>query len=510
MLDAKTLDAALQLLGGLVLDNGRRWGDVATDLQWADAEAVLAGRDPRRHWLGRARGYSKTTDVAALLVVLLLVLRPGSECVAAAADSDQAAILVRRMRGFATRTPGVAELFEVTARRVTCRQSGTFVEVLAADGASAWGLLPHVVVADEFPVWKDTPNTRELWDALTTAVPKVAGARLIVMGTAGDPGSWQARIREQALADPANWNVSEPAGPPPWMSRAEIELERATRLPATFARLFENVWAVGHDRLTSPAEVEACVGHRGPLEPRPQFRYQMGLDIGLTNDRTVLTVAHVERRESGPVVVVDRQLVWQGSPSSPVDLGQVEASIVDCARRYGAGLAFDPYQAAHITQRVKRRGIPTVAFPFTSTSTGRLAVTMFRLLRDRRLDLDGDDRDLLDELARVKLVETHPGSYRIDHASGEHDDRVISLALACQHLVDWLAPGTATVSSSAGLELPKGSLTPASADAQFAGGSGRSGTGRQTLPRRSRQRDLLRRQGIRVIPPGAWKPRDPQ
>jgi hypothetical protein len=46
-----------------------------------------------------------------------------------------------------------------------------------------------------------------------------------------------------------------------------------------------------------------------------------------------------------------------------------------------------------------------------------------------------DDPDLIDELVNVKLVEIAPSSYRIDHDSSQHDDRVISLALAAHRLV---------------------------------------------------------------------------
>ena len=46
-----------------------------------------------------------------------------------------------------------------------------------------------------------------------------------------------------------------------------------------------------------------------------------------------------------------------------------------------------------------------------------------------------DDPELIDELANVKLVETAPSSYRIDHDASAHDDRVISLALAAYRLV---------------------------------------------------------------------------
>ena len=59
---------------------------------------------------------------------------------------------------------------------------------------------------------------------------------------------------------------------------------------------------------------------------------------------------------------------------------------------------------------------------------------MHRLLRDHQVALP-DDPDLIDELANVKLVETAPSSYRIDHEASAHDDRVISLALAAHRLV---------------------------------------------------------------------------
>jgi hypothetical protein len=120
----------------------------------------------------------------------------------------------------------------------------------------------------------------------------------------------------------------------------------------------------------------------------------------------------------------------------------VEAAVVELHRGYGrARLSFDPYQAAQLTQRLRASGVGCDEFTFSAQSVGRLAVTLFRLLRDRALDLDGDDDGLIDELSHVHLREQSPGTYRIDHESGRHDDRVISLALAAQALVQ--APSTA-------------------------------------------------------------------
>ncbi len=64
-------EAVLDLLAALT-DAVGRWGNKATEDQWADAEAILSMNGPRRHWLGRAKGYSKTRDVAALSLVALL------------------------------------------------------------------------------------------------------------------------------------------------------------------------------------------------------------------------------------------------------------------------------------------------------------------------------------------------------------------------------------------------------------------------------------------------------
>src|SRR2546425_9766016 len=95
---------------------------------------------------------------------------------------------------------------------------------MAADESSAWGLRPYLVVADELPMWPSTRGARRLWEAVSSAVPKTGG-RLVVAGTAGDPATWPAKVREHALADPL-WRDSETHGPPPWMPEHLVEEQR--------------------------------------------------------------------------------------------------------------------------------------------------------------------------------------------------------------------------------------------------------------------------------------------
>jgi hypothetical protein len=98
-------DPALAFLSSLVLEDGSRWGDVATPFQVEDARAVLQGGVPY-HYLTRARGAAKTSDLAGIAIsVMLTQAPPGARLYALAADRDQARLLIDSIRGYVERTP---------------------------------------------------------------------------------------------------------------------------------------------------------------------------------------------------------------------------------------------------------------------------------------------------------------------------------------------------------------------------------------------------------------------
>jgi hypothetical protein len=130
-----------------------------------------------------------------------------------------------------------------------------------------------------------------------------------------------------------------------------------------------------------------------------------------------------------------------------------------------------------MVQRMRASGLRIKEFVFSSQSVGRLALTLYRLLRDRQLDLP-DDGPLLDELAQVRLIESNPGQYRLDHAADGHDDMTISLALAAYALVERGQPAQATTSSPARLRMPSPAIARRGGDASLGDRSaGRSATG---------------------------------
>ena len=429
------MSAAVDLLAGLLLEDGRAWGEVAAPFQWQDATAILdpGPNDPLLHFVTRPRGGSKTTDLAGVaLAALVDQVPPGGRVFIVATDRDQARLDVDAIDGFVRRTPGLSGAVVVDRYQVTTT-TGARLEVIPADAASSYGLRGCLFIVEEVTVWPQ--GNQAVWTSIISAVPKVPGCRLVCLGSSGDPSHWSYKVRERARVSEA-WRLHEVPGPVPWISPDALEEQKALLTDSQYARLHLNIWTAAEDRLVSVENLRACVRLDGPLEPKPGQRYVCGLDLGLKNDRSVAAICHRE----GDEVVLDRIAVWQGTPSNPVVLRLVEEWIIEAARRYKAEVIADPWQATGLLQRLKVAGVKASEYVFSAQSVGRLAVTLHTCIRDHRLALPNDE-ELIDELANVRLKESSPNVYRLDHDPDRHDDRAVALALCALHLLERPAPG---------------------------------------------------------------------
>lgn len=436
------VEGALDLMSTLVLEDGRRWGEAALPWQWFDAEANLDPASPTPYsFQTRPRGGSKTADQAgALLSVMLTQAPPGARLYALAADRDQGALLIDSIRGYVDRTPALQGAVEISTYRVSIPGSGVRLDVLAADAPGSWGLRPYYIAIDELAQWSETPSTRQLYEAVVSSAAKL-GARMVITTTAGDPAHFAHAVLEHALSDPL-WRVHEVPGPLPWLDSRRLEEQRRALPESSFRRLHLNQWATAEDRLATLDDIRACVRQDGDLRPRPGVDYVIGVDIGIVNDRTALATCHREpspRSDRGAFracIVVDQIATWYGSRAAPVPLDQVRHVLLDTVREFNhAKVVVDPYQAALLSEDLRRQGgVRVEEYGFSQASAGKLAAALHVLIRNRSLDLPNDPR-LVDELSRVRLRETSPGSLRLDHAYGQHDDRAIAIGLAALDLL---------------------------------------------------------------------------
>jgi hypothetical protein len=446
-----------EILAGLTLENGKTFGECASPVQTADAEAVLASTPVvRRFWIGRGRGYSKTSDAAALTIAAVLggVIEPGERGFFCAADKDQARLAADALSGWARRSD-LGGLVVVESSRVKFPRHDVEIEIMSSDAPSAWGRRGAWWVVDELPAWADAPNARAFFEAISTSWPKVPTCRVIIIGTAGSPAHFSHAIYQAALADPA-WRVSDTHDVAPWIDPVEIEGERRRLSAASFARLWRNEWVEAEDHLVTSENLARCVTlDAWPLRPAPNVTYAVGVDVGVKLDNTAIAVCHAANRDGERRLVLDALDVFEPRRGVQVPLADVEQRVETLAKRYRhAEVHVDPSQALSITQSLRGRGVRVDEVTISARWNDRMATLLHTMLRDGLVDLP-DDPGLRDELLNVRVVETAQGLLSVDTKGAGHDDRVDAIGICAVELMQrTISTGTGTSFSGPAIPRP--------------------------------------------------------
>lgn len=231
---------ALDLLHGVVLEGGQRWGDVAVGSQRRDAEAVLRG-GARRQFSRRPRGGSKSVDLLSIALAWLAADAPaGARGYVVTWGRFAAEALAEDAARLTARSPAFAQSLRAEKERIMS-PDGAYVRVLDASAGVPLGLgHAHLVVLDDLDQWAPTEAARRAYAALSMLVEKTEAARLAVFTSQSEPSHWSRGVHEQASAHPA-WRVSAMPGPVAWHEAAEIEALRRCLSRAEFDRLVLNV-----------------------------------------------------------------------------------------------------------------------------------------------------------------------------------------------------------------------------------------------------------------------------
>lgn len=432
---------ALDVMYGLVLENGLPWGEVAAGFQREDADAIFAQEGPRRHFITRGRGGSKSTDISGVSISWLLAeARPMARGYVVAANTEQGSIIIDAAAALIGSTPGLAGALTVEAERII-GPNGAWVKVMSQSDSGSWGRRDtHLLVLDEFAQWPETRGAKRVYTAVRTTVQKTPGCRLIILTSAGEPAHWSHEILLLAKRDKDGWRVHETPGPVPWQSPKEIDDLRRELRPSEFSRLVLNQWASDEDRAISPEDYEIAAAGEPSNGPREGVKYLILVDIGIRNDATVMTIAHTESMDAENPrglkrLVIDHIERWKGTRSRPVQLHAVEEWLVKTAPKWnGAVVHGDPTQFVGTMQNLNRRGVRAVEFAFTTTSVGQLAAALVMAFRNHQVTVPHTPA-LREELLRVRLRETTPGVSRLDHDPNGHDDQAVTIGMAAQLLL---------------------------------------------------------------------------
>lgn len=398
---------------------------------------------PHQHvWLTLPRGHDKTGVIARLVNGLLGFSKKPLNCYAAAADLDQASLLIESMAEERELNSWLQPRITIGRKRADSRYGGGYMKLLTADAASSSGLKPDVVICDELTWWAK----EDLWSMLWAASAKRPGCVYIIITNAGTLGSWQHRLKVNCESS-SKWKVFEsPEGKQlaSWM-RPEDVAEMRKGLPRGLARrVVDNVWiSPGEESgFITAAELDACedysrgLGLTYALKGTPGTQYYAGLDYGPRRDRTALCVLHYDYALHA--VIIDRLDVMQGTPETPVQITAVERWLDEINGLFNRPiLVVDPYQLEGTIQRYEATNIVERFEARGGKKTYEMCEALRTALVNKRLAWypgagaipRGDSLDTLkDELLALVLKPMTYG-YRFDHTAGHHDDRAVAVGM---------------------------------------------------------------------------------
>jgi hypothetical protein len=430
-----TPDSKLQfVLNECRLADGRTSGEAMLNDRWV-IERILrpvfaVGADGRPLYrllyFELSRGHFKSGGAAAIGTTEA-ALESSTDVVIAAADSDQARIVLENVDGFLARNPALGELFRARGdERIS--ENGSRIRVIASDAPTAFGLggthRRFRLIADELTAWRDD----SLWIALASATGKVDDAQTIVLSNAGFDAerSWQWQVR--STADRADWGHLFAADGviASWITEEWVQQMRELLPGAAFDRLIGNVWTTGSGDFVTQAQWERCIDER--LAPRTRglgTRHYAGLDLGLTRDRTALAIVH----RDGDDIVLDELTVWAGTRDEPVSIVAIERALLDSASRFpGLEILADPWQLKGSVERLRNARMRIREFTFGASSVGRLSAALHGAISSAALRVFADD-ELTREILGLRVVETSSG-WRFDHRTGGYSDRAVALGMA--------------------------------------------------------------------------------
>ncbi|QDT67052.1 terminase large subunit domain-containing protein [Calycomorphotria hydatis] len=411
----------------------------ALDAAWKrlagiSADEAISARIQRRAYIERPRGHSKTADMAIQLAWILLFANSPVNGIAAAADLDQASLILNALKLFCRANPGLCTGIEFRQYKAINKRNGSVLTVISSDADSSWGATPDFIICDELCHWSGP----QMWHSLFSAAAKKKHCVLAVLTNAGIGRGWEWEVRERARKHPA-WHFSSLDGSiAPWIDQDALAEQRDLLPPSVYERLWENRWQHSDGEFVTLVEAEGCINTDLEIAEHGSsgVQYYAAVDYAEKHDYTVAVLLH---REGGRLIV-DRIDLAVPSRDEIVPVCWVEDWIERIANDFGAvSFVLDDYQLAGVYQKLSPR-YQLSRFDFAGGQGNHTLALMLRsMILNRQIKWypgcgqhpDKSERDdLATELASLLLKQRANGRVRIDHKHGLHDDRCFALGAA--------------------------------------------------------------------------------
>lgn len=433
--------------------------------------------------IGVGRKNGKSLIAAGLALKLLLADKePGAEVYSAAGDREQARIVFGTAKAMIDADPALSARCKIYQNSIVVPKTQSVYKVLSADGFRAHGLNPHGVVVDELHVLAGAKG-RDLWEALTTGQGARRQPLTLAITTAGfdrqsicyelfDHGR---KVETRQVDDPAfyfRWfgadETDDWTAPEVWaeanpnlgvsvsMDFLENEFRQAQLIAArqnTFRRLYLNQWTSADVRWLDLGLWDSNAGMTVREDDLAGRQCYGGLDLASTSDFAALVWVFPDE-QTGQVTVLPRfwlpqaaverrsQMrhmleVWQRegwltvTDGDVIDYDHILAQFDRDATRFDVvEVAFDPWNAGQLTQRLHEGGMTVWPCRQTITALTGPSKELERLLGERQLRHGGNP--ILRWMAdNVTVTSDSNGNIKPDRKkSTEKIDGIVALVMA--------------------------------------------------------------------------------
>jgi phage terminase large subunit-like protein len=414
---------------------------------------------------------------------------PGAEIYTAATKRDQARIVHQEAVRMVKQSPALTRELRVFKDNIHSERTFSKFEPLGRDSGTLDGLNVHGAIVDEVHAH---PNG-DMWDVLQTATGARRQPLLYAVTTAGfDRQSlcWQFNDYTQKVVsgvleddnwhgliytlddgddweDEANWYKSNPnLGVSKKIDDLRDKARAARGMPARLNGFLQkelNVWTQASTRWIDPEAWRRCNLGRVDEEALAGRECWGGLDLSSTLDVTALVwvfpgeggqwtvvsrlwvpeenVAERVKRDRAPYDVWIREGWMRTTPGNVVDYEYIMAQASEDLRRFKVReIAFDPWNATAVSNRLTDEGAPMVEFRQGFVSMNPAMKTLEVAVQTARLNHGGNPA--LAWMADNLVATSDPaGNLKPDKGkSTEKIDGMVALLMALQRAT--LAGGT--------------------------------------------------------------------
>lgn len=299
-------------------------------------------------------------------------------------------------------------------------KNGSMIQLVGADNVDRIvGTNPVGVVFSEYSLIKP-----EVWDLIRPILAENGGWALFNFTPRGMNHAWA--LIQAAKQSPDWWVGIYPVSQTKAIDQKSLDMEQREMPRVIYEQEYECKFIEGASQFFK--NIESCIYSETLAQQlQPVGDFKLGVDLAKYNDFTVITPLNL-----------NNFIVYPQDRFNQVDWILQEAKIEANARKYNnARITIDSTGIGDpVVEELKRRGLNIdedengKAFKFTETSRKNLLNNLAILLENRKIRIPNDE-GLIDELRSFTIEMNERGKAVVKCPDGLHDDRVMSLALAC-------------------------------------------------------------------------------